>query len=113
MSLLVGPSFTCSEKTNLGKTSGEWFDWSWGVENYTPYIVRNRKNRNTMNDLVEAAVDMVEDATSIAEELLDKWYFATKENIDNGSYQYSERVKSDIDQKYREYKNKIDRLRSQ
>jgi hypothetical protein len=78
--LLVGHSFTCSETAT--KSSGDWFDWGWDMGDcMVPYPTYNRgagfslkrrKNKNTMNDLIEAAIDITEDATSIAQELLEK-----------------------------------------
>jgi hypothetical protein len=64
-----------------------------------------------MNDLIEAAIDITEDATSIAQELLERWYRVAKVNIQN--CQYPDRAMVEIDQRYREYKNKIDKLRHQ
>jgi hypothetical protein len=89
------------------------YNWSsWGEGDFGllpdyPTLSKNRK-KNTVDDMVKAAVDYAEGITEFAEELLAKWYESERTAIDlkDGLKEYSK-----LDRKYQEYRSKLARLK--
>lgn len=84
---------------------------SYPVSSYPSYPTTFREPNNTMNAVLKIAVEVADNATSLARDLLEKWFEAEKARViaKRGQEDYYKSLDG-LESQYYEYKRRLGRI---